>query len=67
MTVGVEPLHFVPVRRAEVLEMSMFEGMIQVMALVVGLVVAILMIVVHVRQVVDVPGLPAILLGRGRG
>jgi hypothetical protein len=47
--------------------MSVFKRMILVIALIIGLVVAIPMIVVHVRQVVDVSGLPAILLGRGRG
>ena len=48
-------------------EMSVFERMIRVIAPVIGLVVAIPMIVVHVRQVVDVPGLPAVLLGRCGG
>lgn len=65
MTVGVESFHFVPVRWAEMFEMSVFERMTYVVALIVGPVVAIPMIVVHVRQVVDVPGLPAILLGSG--
>jgi len=67
MTVGVESFHSVPVRRAEMFEMSVFERMIRVIAPVIGLVVAIPMIVVHVRQVVDVPGLPAVLLGRCGG
>lgn len=67
MTVGVESFHFVPVRWAEMFEMSVFERMIRVIAPVIGLVVAIPMIVVHVRQVVDVPGLPAVLLGRRGG
>ena len=65
MKVGVESFHFVPLRWAEMFEMSVFERMIHVVTPVVGLVVAIPMIVVHVRQVVEVPGLPAILLGRG--
>ena len=65
MTVGVESFHIVPVRWAEMFETPVFERMLYVVALGVGLVVAIPMIVVHVRQVVDVPGLPAILLERG--
>ena len=76
MAVAVESFDFIPVRRAEVFEMFMFEGMVHVIAPVIGLVVAvpvavpvaipvaIPMIVAQVRQVVDAPALPAILLGR---
>lgn len=64
MTIAVKTLHSVPVRLAEVFEASMFERVIHVIALVVGLVVAIPMIVVHMRQIVDAPSFPAILLGR---
>ena len=50
MAVAVESFDFIPVRGAEVFEMFMFEGMVHVIAPVMGLVVAIPMIVAHVRQ-----------------
>ena len=65
MTVAVESFNFVPVRWAEMFETSVFERMIHVIALVVGLVVAIPMIIAHVRQAVDAPTFPALRLGSG--
>ena len=67
MTVAVESLNFVPVRRPEMFETSMFEPMIDVIAPLVGLVVTIPMIVVHVRQVVDAPAFLALGLGGAGG
>jgi len=63
MRVAVESLNFVPVRRAEMLETSVFERMIDVIAPLVGLVVAMPTIVGHVRQVVDAPAFLALGLG----
>jgi len=60
MRVAVESLNFVPVRRPEMLETSVFERMIDVIAPLVGLVVAMPTIVGHVRQVVDAPAFLAL-------
>lgn len=65
MTVAIESFNFVPVRLAEVLEAPAFEGMVHVIAFVIGLVVVVPMIIVDVRQVVDASAFPAILLRRG--
>src|SRR6266699_740329 len=46
-------------------EMSVFERMIHLKALVVGLVVAIPMTIAHMLQGVDAPAFLAVLLGRG--
>jgi hypothetical protein len=66
MAITVESFDFVTVSLTEVFEMSMFKRMVHVIALVVRFVVAIPLIVMHVRQGVDAPAFAAILLGRSR-
>ena len=65
LTVAIESFHSVPVRLTEVLKTSVFERILFVIAPIVGFVVAVPMIIVHVRQVADASAFPAILLGRG--
>ena len=51
--IAIEARHGITERRAEMLEVSVLEGMIYVVALIVGAVVAIPLVAAHMRMIVD--------------